>query len=128
MSRYSCDFEVRYGEVDLQGVVFNAHYLAFVDHCIDRWLRSLDVLTDDGDWDIMVKKASVEWHDAAGLGDVLTLVPSVTRWGNTSFDVTVEGTVGDRRVFTADVIYVGVKMGTKQPMPPPPHIRAALSG
>jgi acyl-CoA thioester hydrolase len=124
---YSCDFEIRYGEVDLQGVVFNAHYLAYVDHCIDRWLRSLDVLTDDGDWDIMVKKASVEWHDAAGLNDVLTLTPRVTRWGNTSFDISVEGTVDDRRVFSAQVIYVGVRMGTKEPMPPPAHIRAALS-
>ena len=32
----------------MQRVVFNAHYLAYVDHCIDRWLRSLDVLTADG--------------------------------------------------------------------------------
>jgi acyl-CoA thioester hydrolase len=124
---YSCDFEIRYGEVDLQGVVFNAHYLAYVDHCIDRWLRSLDVLTADGDWDIMVKKASVEWHDAAGLGEVLTLVPRVTRWGNTSFDVTVEGSVGERPVFSAEVLYVGVKMGTREPAPPPVHIRAAMS-
>ena len=42
------DIRIRYGEVDMQGVVFNAHYLAYVDHCIDRWLRSLDVLTADG--------------------------------------------------------------------------------
>ena len=127
MSHYSCDFEVRYGEVDLQGVVFNAHYLAYVDHCIDRWLRSLDVLTADGEWDIMVKKASIEWHDSAGLGDVLTLVPRVSRWGTTSFDITIDGSVGERRVFEALVLYVGVKMGTKQPAPPPDSVRAALS-
>ena len=125
---YACDFEVRYGEVDLQGVVFNAHYLAYVDHCIDRWLRSLDVLTASGDWDIMVKKASIEWHDSAGIGDVLTLVPHVTRWGTTSFDITVDGSVGERPVFQAVVVYVGVTMGTKTPAPPPEHIRAALSG
>jgi acyl-CoA thioester hydrolase len=124
---YSCDFEIRYGEVDRQGVVFNAHYLAYVDHCIDRWLRSLDVLAPDSDWDIMVKKASVEWHDSAGLGEVLTLVPRVTRWGNTSFDVTIDGSVGGRPVFTSEVLYVGVKMGTKVPAPPPEHIRAAMS-
>jgi acyl-CoA thioester hydrolase len=124
---YSYDIEVRYGEVDLQGVVFNAHYLAYVDHCVDRWLRSLEVLTPDGDWDIMVKKASVEWHGAAGLGDVLTLVPKVTRWGNTSFDVTVDGSVGPRPVFQAVLLYIGVKMGTKEPAPPPSNIRAALS-
>jgi acyl-CoA thioester hydrolase len=124
---YSYDLEVRYGEVDAQGVVFNAHYLAYVDHCVDRWLRSLDVLTATGGWDIMVKKATVEWFDSAGIGDVLTLVPSVTRWGNTSFDVTIVGHVGGRRVFEATVLYVGVKMGTKQPMPAPESFRAALS-
>ena len=124
---YTYDIEVRYGEVDAQGVVFNAHYLAYVDHCVDRWLRSLDVLTADGDWDIMVKKATVEWFGPAGIGDVLTLRPSVSRWGNTSFDVTVDGAVGERPVFQAVVLYVGVKMGTKDPMPTPEHFRAALS-
>ena len=125
---YSYDIEVRYGEVDAQGVVFNAHYLAYVDHCVDRWLRSLDVLTSDGGWDIMVKKASVEWYGPAGIGDVLTLVPKVSRWGNTSFDITVDGAVGERPVFQAVVLYVGVKMGTKEPMPAPEHFRNALSG
>jgi acyl-CoA thioesterase FadM len=58
---------------------------------------------------------------------VLTLVPRVTRWGNTSFDVTVDGSVGERPVFQAVVLYVGVKMGTKTPTAAPPNIRAALS-
>ena len=124
---YRYDIEVRYGEVDAQGVVFNAHYLAYVDHCVDRWLRSLQLLTADGEWDIMVKKATVEWFGPAGLGDVLTLVPYVSRWGNTSFDVTVDGSVGERPVFQAVVLYVGVKMGTKEPMPAPEAFRAALS-
>ena len=125
---FSIDFQIRYGEVDLQGVVFNAHYLAYVDHCVDQWLRSLDVLGGDNAWDIMVKKASVEWFGPAGIGDVLTLRPRVSRWGNTSFDVTVDGAVGERAVFQAVVLYVGVKLGTKEPTPPPDAVRAALSG
>ena len=63
---FSIDFQIRYGEVDLQGVVFNAHYLAYVDHCVDQWLRSLDVIGGDNEWDIMVKKATVEWSGSAG--------------------------------------------------------------
>ncbi|HEV3226688.1 MAG TPA: thioesterase family protein [Acidimicrobiales bacterium] len=124
---YSLDIEVRYGEVDLQGVVFNAHYLAWVDHCIDRWLRSVGVLGDGSEWDIMVKRATVEWHGSAGVGDVVTLSPHVSRWGNTSFDVTVDGSVEERLVFQATVVYVGVAIGTKTPSPAPEHIRAALS-
>jgi acyl-CoA thioester hydrolase len=103
---YSYDIEIRYGEVDLQGVVFNAHYLAYVDHCIDRWLRSLGVLGASSEWDIMVKKATVEWSGSAGVGD---------------------GSVGERPVFQAQILYIGVRLGTKEPMPPPPEVRAALS-
>jgi acyl-CoA thioester hydrolase len=124
---FAVDFDVRYGEVDAQGVVFNAHYLAYVDHCIDRWLRSLDALTPDGDWDIMVKKATVEWFGSAGIGDVLTLVPHVSRWGNTSFDITIEGSVGERPVFRSEVTYVGVRTGTKEPVPTPERVKALLS-
>ena len=124
---YSYDIEIRYGEVDLQGVVFNAHYLAYVDHCIDRWFRSLGVLGTGNDWDIMVKKATVEWSGSAGIGEILTLVPRVARWGNTSFDVVVDGSVGERPVFQAQILYIGVRLGTKEPIPPPPEVRAALS-
>jgi acyl-CoA thioester hydrolase len=121
------DIKVRYGEVDLQGVVFNAHYLAYVDDCIDSWLRAIGVLGAGFEWDIMVKKATVEWLDSAGLGDVLTLAPRVSRWGRTSFDVTVDGAVDERPVFVAEILYVGVRAGTKEPAPPPAAVRAALS-
>jgi acyl-CoA thioesterase FadM len=107
--------------------VFNAHYLAYVDHCIDCWFRSVGLLVLDGDWDVMVKKASIEWFGSAGVGDVLTLVPRVSRWGTTSFDITVDGAVGERPVFQGQVVYVGVKMGTNEPAPTPEHVRAALS-
>jgi acyl-CoA thioesterase FadM len=51
----------------------------------------------------------------------------VSRWGRTSFDVTVEGTVGDRRVFTAVLVYVNVVPGTKTPVRVPDEVRAVLS-
>jgi len=121
------EIPVRYGEVDHQGVVFNAHYLAYVDDCVDRWLRSIDAHFERFGWDIMVKKVSIEWQGSAGIGDVLVLTPHVSRWGTTSFDVTVTGSVGERQVFEAVVVYVGVKTATTQPAPVPESVRAALS-
>ena len=53
---------VRYGEVDQQGVVFNAHYLAYVDDVFDTWLRELDADFEALGWEIMLKTASMEWH------------------------------------------------------------------
>ena len=39
---YIQTIRVRYGEVDAQGVVFNAHYLAYLDDVSDTWLRTFD--------------------------------------------------------------------------------------
>jgi acyl-CoA thioester hydrolase len=132
--RFIHRIRIRYGEVDQQGIVFNAHYLAFVDDAMDSWLRSWDV--DFGsalDWDPMVKKAEVEWHGPAGVGDVLEIGCRVEVWGTTSltvrFDVsaTRQGDA-ERAVATARVIYVGVRFGTTDPVPPPAEIRTLLGG
>ena len=31
---------VRYGECDMQRVVFNAHYMAYCDDAVDTWFRA----------------------------------------------------------------------------------------
>jgi len=118
---------VRYGEVDQQGVVYNAHYLAYVDDVFDTWLRELAPQFEELGWEIMLKKASLEWHGSAGMGDVLDVTTEVVRWGNTSFDARFEFWVGDRPVLTATVTYVGVTIGDHRPIPPPDEVRAHLS-
>lgn len=117
---------VRYGEVDMQRVVFNAHYLAYCDDALDTWLRTIDVSFEDAGWDIMLKRAVVEWQGAAHLSDQIDIAVGVTRWGNTSFDVGFSGAVAERQVFTATITYVGVATGTRDPMPAPDAIRDAL--
>lgn len=119
---------VRYGEVDHQGVVFNAHYMAYIDDSIDTWLRSLDVHFERFGWDVMLKRAEIVWQGAAGIGDTLAITVGASRWGNTSFDVGFTGVVGERLVFTATVTYVGVKAGTTEPTPPPAVVRSLLDG
>jgi len=119
---------IRYGEVDMQGVVFNAHYLAYCDDAVDTWLRTLDVHFEQYGWDIMLKRAVIEWQGPAGIGDTLDIDLGVSRWGNTSLDVGFTGAVQGRPVFTATITYVGVKAGTKEPAPPPPAVKTLLSG
>lgn len=126
--RYVHRIKVRYGEVDMQGVVFNAHYLAYVDDAADSWLRSLDANFEERGWDIMLVKAVVEWQGTAGIGDTIDIAVGVSRWGNTSFDMHFVGAVGERPVFTATITYVGVRAGTREKMPAPDEFRALLSG
>ncbi len=115
---------VRYAECDLQGVVFNANYLVYVDDVIEQWLTTA---LPEGELDYMVKKATIEWSAPARRGDLLNLTASVSRWGRTSYDVTVRGEVAGRDVFTAVMTCINVAPGTHTPTPVPENVRAALT-
>lgn len=78
---------VRYGECDPQGVVFNAHYLAYFDIAITELLRaafgSYQALGDRG-VDMVVAEARVRYHRPAHFDDELTLEVEIARLGTTS--------------------------------------------
>lgn len=118
---------VRYGECDMQRVVFNANYLAYCDDAVERWLAAKGVKVNDVGWDFMLKKATIEWQGAATVHETIDIAVEATRWGNTSFDVLFTGTVEGRPVFTTTITYVGVKLGTTETMPPPEYVKRILA-
>jgi acyl-CoA thioester hydrolase len=124
---YVHNVRVRYGECDMQQVVFNANYMAYCDDAMECWFQAVGMRMLDHGWDFMLKKAVIEWQSAATVSDVIDIALEVARWGNTSFDVSFTGTVRERPVFTMVVTYVGVRHGTTETMPPPAEVRAALS-
>jgi acyl-CoA thioester hydrolase len=117
----------RYGEIDMQGVVFNAHYLAYCDDACDSWFRATFGRFEDLGFDFMLKKAEITWHGAARLGDELAIALGIRQWGSTSFVVGFDGGVGERPVFEAVITYVSVRPGTAEPTPVPEQVRQALS-
>jgi acyl-CoA thioester hydrolase len=117
---------IRYGECDMQKVVFNANYLAYIDDATDTWFREALGGFESTGFDFMVKKVTVEWQSAARFGDVLELEAAVTRWGTTSFDVGVVGRVAQRPVLEATLVYVSTVPGAPTPRAVPPEVRAAL--
>lgn len=131
---YHHPVRVRYSEVDLQGVVFNSHYLAYCDDAFDCWLRELAPDLGARGWDVMVKAAAVEWHSGAGVGDVLDFVLRVERWGKTSFDVAFEAAVVDRPVVSVRITYVVIDPASlhdsprPRTLPVPDELRAHLGG
>ena len=120
---------IRYGECDMQKVVFNANYLAYCDDAAESWLQAVGLtdITEYG-WDFMLKKATIEWAGAATVHETLDIAVAATRWGNTSFDVGFEGSVDGRAVFVCSITYVGVRAGTRETMPPPAEVRTLLGG
>ena len=120
------ELRVRYGECDMQGVVFNAHYLAYVDDAMTRWFATLDKPYTDLGWDCMVVHAEIDWRGSARFDDLLEIDCSIVRWGTTSFVVGYDLHVGERPVCRVELTYVGVAHNTTDPMPPPDELRRAL--
>lgn len=118
---------VRYGEVDMQRVVFNAHYLAYCDDAADLWLRATGAALEDGAWDVMVKRAEIVWSGAARVHDEIAIAVTVSRWGNTSFDLAFDGAIAQARIFTATLTYVAVRTGTNEPVRVPDDFRTAAA-
>jgi acyl-CoA thioester hydrolase len=127
VSAWTHSIRVRYGECDMQRVVFNAHYLAYCDDAVERWLAAKGVRVNDVGWDFMLKKSMIEWQGAATVHETIDIAVEATRWGTTSFDVLFTGSVDGRPVFTNTITYVGVKLGTKETMAPPEDVKRTLS-
>ena len=124
--RYSV--EVRYSDCDMQQVVHNSIYLRWCDDLADSFFRDLDVDFSDGDWDVMVKAASITWSAPARLRDQVDIDIAVSRFGTTSFDVAYTGSCRGAPLFEATMTYVGVRRGTLETMPVPDAFRAATGG
>jgi len=129
---------VRYNECDMQDVVFNANYFMYADDAVAQWMRhSVNVMngSDPDDlvswadigFDFMLKTTTATWHKSATYGDMIDARCEATRWGNTSFDVSVSMSVKDALIFDCIITYVSVTPGTHTPAPVPESLKNALS-
>ena len=109
---YRHTIPVRYAEVDMQQVVFNAHYLAYVDDAMSAWMRA----------------TGLQYTAEGTYGDTLQIDCSVVRWGNTSFDVRFDIKVREETIVEIVLTYVGVVPGTTTTMAVPEPFQSALSG
>lgn len=122
--RYSLD--VRYSECDMQQVVHNSVYLRWCDDLADTFFRDLEMDFAGGDWDVMVKAATITWSAPAGVRDRVDIDIEVARIGTTSFDVAYAGSRDGAALFEATMTYVGVRRGTLEKMPVPDEFRRAV--
>jgi acyl-CoA thioester hydrolase len=100
---------VRYAECDMQGVVFNAHYLAYADEALTGVMRSLgtpyDGLLARG-LDTAVVATELTWVAPARYGDVVEVDGEVERVGRTSFTVSFTISVADQPCCRVRTTYV----------------------
>jgi acyl-CoA thioester hydrolase len=121
---------VRYAETDAQGVVFNAHYLAYFDTNINELLRaalgSYQAMLDGG-VDIVVAEAHLQFRAPARFEDELTLEIAVTRLGTTG--ITTEHRISHDGALVAEgtLRHVMVDRETMEKTPIPNWLRERLA-
>ena len=120
---------VRYGECDLQGIVFNAHYLSYFDTSITELWRaacgSYQAMLDRG-VDIVLAEARLRFLKPARFDDELTLAIAVTHIGNTSVLTQHTASCAGEVVAEGELRHVLVDRQTVVKTPLPDWLRAGL--
>jgi YbgC/YbaW family acyl-CoA thioester hydrolase len=120
--------QVRWAEVDMQKIVFNAHYLMYFDTAMSGYWRKLalpyEATLKGLGGDLYVKKASVEYHGSARYDDTIDVGLRCARIGTSS--VLFEGAIfrGDTLLITAELLYVYANPATQTSQPVPDTLRA----
>jgi acyl-CoA thioester hydrolase len=127
---FAHSIRVRFAECDLQGVVFNAHYLAYIDVAItELWraaLGSYQTMLDRG-VDIVVADAHLRFHAGARFDQELTLELAITHMGNASIVTRHRIAHLDCALVDATMVHVTVDRKTLSKTPIPDWLRAGLT-
>ncbi|MBP3982084.1 YbgC/FadM family acyl-CoA thioesterase [Acidovorax sp. JG5] len=130
--RCSHRLRVRWAEVDMQKIVFNAHYLMYIDTAMSEYWRALalpyeaSMLTLGGE--MYVKKATLEYHASARLDDTLDVGLRCARVGHSSSLFEAGIFSGDRLLVSGELVYVFADPATQTSRPVPPALRAIFEG
>jgi acyl-CoA thioester hydrolase len=119
---------VRYGECDMQQVVFNANYMVYCDDAVDSWFQSR-LGSRNLDFDCMLKDFHITWFSPFRYRDDAVLECRLVRWGNTSLEIRIVGSVGGaggRKVFEATLTYVSVVPGEVKTTPVPDWVKGQI--
>ncbi len=128
--RHKVALRVRWAEVDLQGVVFNGHYLTYCDVCVTEYWRAVglrypqDFLAQGSD--TFVRKATIEYHAAARFDDELEICGRTARIGRSSLSFVVEmfrRPQIDAMLIGAELVYVNADPAARGALPWPADVR-----
>ncbi len=128
--RFAHTLRVRWVEVDMQKIVFNAHYLMYFDTAISDYWRALglpyEAAMQQLGGDLYVKKATVQYHGSARFDDRLEVALKCLRIGNSS--IAFAGAIfrDGALLVSCELIYVFADPATQKSMPVPDAFRQLL--
>ncbi len=128
---YKSEFRVRFGETDLQGVVFNANYLLYVDTAQMDYLRHLGVTYAEmraRGHDIVIAEAHLRFRSPARFDEVIEAYARISEIRNSSIQMDYElyEKESGRLLAEAQTTYVWIQADSGHPVRVPPYLRGAV--
>ncbi len=130
--RFFHRLRVRWAEVDMQKIVFNAHYLMYFDTAIADYWRALALPYEEAmqalGGDLYVRKATIDFRASARMDDVLDVGMKCARIGTSS--IVFEGALfrQDQLLVACELVYVFADPSTQTSKPVPAVLREILAG
>jgi acyl-CoA thioester hydrolase len=123
---------VRWAEVDMQGIVFNGHYLTYFDVAFTEYWRATglpDVLQQARDGrELFARKATIEYLAPARFDDVLDIGVRCAGFGRSSVRFVIEIHLGDQHLISGELVYVYADTAVRKGVPLPEDWRQRLAG
>ena len=129
--RFFHRLRVRWAEVDMQKIVFNAHYLMYFDTAIADYWRAMALPYEEAmqalGGDLYVRKATVEFNASARVDDLLDVGMKCMRVGNSSILFMGGLYRGNELLVTCELVHVFADPATQTSKPVPPLLREVLA-
>ena len=130
--RFLEPLRVRWAEVDMQRIVFNGHYLMYIDTAVAGYWRALALPYHDTmaalQGDLFVRKATLEYEGSARCDDQLAIGVRCGRIGNSSLIFHSAVFRGEQRLVQGELVYVFADPATQTSRPVPAALRSVLHG
>lgn len=121
---------VRWAEVDMQGIVFNAHYLMYFDVGMTEYWRALALPYAEAmqalGGELYVRKATLEFAASARMDDEVDVALRCERIGHTSMTMTGAIFRGERALVGAEIVYIFADPATQTARPVPAALRELI--
>jgi acyl-CoA thioester hydrolase len=122
---------VRWAEVDMQKIVFNGHYLTYIDTAISEYWRGIGLpyphgYVDRYGSDIFLRKATVEYLGSARYDELLTVGCRVAKLGRSSMTFQFEIYRDAELLISAEMVYVNADASMKA-VPLPDDLRERVT-
>ncbi|RQO36955.1 4-hydroxybenzoyl-CoA thioesterase [Variovorax sp. KBW07] len=130
--RFFHRLRVRWAEVDMQKIVFNAHYLMYFDTAIGDYWRAMALPYEEAmhslSGDLYVRKATIDFRGSARMDDTIDVGMRCARIGNSS--MVFEGALFRQGQFLVgcELVYVFADPATQTSKSVPTVLRDALMG